>query len=92
MPPLPKPKPEIPINTLNEHILMSGENMPNHSTSLAGLGKFIKVGSQHPYGLTFRTKQSVYRFCAYALLMVFILPDEEGNHSFEDVLEAIKNT
>ena len=83
-------EPEIPINTLNEYVLMGGRNLGNHSMSLAGFSKFVRVGTLTPQ-LVFRTKQQVYRFCAYALLMAFDLPDEEGEHSFEDVLEAIKN-
>lgn len=88
----PPAEPEVPINTVNEHVLMTGQNMPNHTTSLAGLGNFIKVGAQTPNGLLFRTKQSVYRFCAYAILMSDALPDEEGEHTFEQVYEAIQDS
>lgn len=82
----------IPVDTTNEHVIFTGENMSNHSATLAGFGKFIKVGAQHPQGLMFRTRQSVYRFCAYALIMAEAhgLPDEGGEHSFEEVLEAIQ--
>lgn len=80
-----------PVNTLNEFVLMAGENLPNHTTTLAGRGKFVASGAQRPP--QFRTKQEVYRFCAWALLMAdaHSLPDEPGEHTLEEVMEACRN-
>lgn len=84
-------KEEFPINTLNEYVLIAGQNLDNHSMSLAGLGKFVKAGSQNPAGIIFRTKQQAYRFCAHAIVMAQVLPDEDGEHAFEEVLDAVEN-
>lgn len=80
----------IPIEIENEYALHDGQNLPNHSSSLRGHGKFIMAGRADR--VTFRTKQQVYRFCAWALAMSEVLPDEDGEHTFEEVQEAIKNS
>jgi hypothetical protein len=82
------PPEEFPINTMNEYIMVAGENLANHSTSLVGRGRFVRPSTLP----TFRTRQEAYRFCAYALLMSDTLPDEPGEHTFEQVEEAIRNT
>lgn len=79
----------FPVDTLNEFVMMSGQNMPNHTTSQAGRGKFIKIGV--PDSPVFRTKQQLYRFVAYAMAMAFVLPDEDGQHTYEEVEHAIRN-
>lgn len=79
---------DVPIDTRNEYSLHTGANLPNHTATLAGRGKFVTVGV--PDAPVFRTKQSVYRFCAYLLSMAEILADEEGEHSYEEILEAIQ--
>jgi hypothetical protein len=79
----------FPVNTENEFSLITGTNMANHSTALAGRAKFVKVGIPIP---VFRTKQEVYRFCAYALALAETLPHEGGEHTFEEVREAIQNS
>lgn len=80
--------PEYTVDTTNEYALHASENMANHSASLAGRGKFITVGV--PTYPLFRTKQSAYRFAGYLLSMAEVLADEDGEHSFEQVLEAIQ--
>lgn len=82
-------EPEIPVNTVNEYILMTGQNLPNHSTSLAGRGKYVKVG-RHGEPI-YRTKQEAYRYAAYLLTMADTLPDEDGAHTYQEVEEAIRN-
>lgn len=75
-----------PINVQNEHAVFSGQNLPNHSTTQAGRGKFVAAG-----GLQFRTNQQIYRFCAHLLkeAQTAGLPNETGDHSFYDVMEAV---
>lgn len=82
----------VQINTANDYALNAGQNLANHSTSLAGRGKFVRVGM--PIPVVFRTKQAAYRFAAWllALAEAHDLPDEDGAHTFEQVLEAIRNT
>ena len=78
------------VNTENEYALMTGQNLPNHTMTAVGKGRFVKVG--FPSVPTFRTRQQAFRFCAYALLLADVLPDEPGAHDFETVLEAVKNS
>lgn len=79
-----------PVNTDNDGAIFPGENLPNHSLSLAGRGKFVGVGlSRVPQ---FRTKQELYRFVAWCIVMEEAqnLPDEEGAHTLDEVLDAVR--
>ena len=80
---------EVTVNTINEYGLMSGQNLPNHSTSLAGKGRFVKTMNTVPP--VFRTKQQAYRFIAFLEVMADVLPDELGSHTLEEVREAVRN-
>lgn len=80
----------IEIDTVNEYLIGAGENLPNHSLSQMGRSKFIR---QHlPSVPTFRTRQAAFRYAAYLLTMAEVLPDEDGEHTFEQVLNAVRNT
>jgi hypothetical protein len=82
-----------PVDTQNSYMLSAGQNLPNHSTSMAGRGKFVRQSMN--VIPEFRTKQQAYRFAAYLVTMADSwLPDEEGSelHDFETVLAAIRNT
>lgn len=79
----------FPINTENEFAVTSGQNLANHTSSLQGRGRYIQFSSPiRPM----RTKQAVYRVCAWLLTLAPSLPDEEGEHSFEEIQEAIENS
>lgn len=39
----------------------------------------------------FVTKQQAFRFAGWLILMAEMLPDESGNHTLEEIIEAIKN-
>lgn len=80
---------EFPIKTDNEFAVHKGENLPNHTVSMNGFPKFVKIGDVQ--NATLRTRQQAYRLCAYILSMAILLPDEDGSHSFEEVQEAIQN-
>lgn len=79
------------INTVNDFIIGSGNNLPNHSESMRGRGTYVR--QMRPEIPTFRDRQTAYRFCAYVLTMADVLPDEEGQEgiTFDDVLSAIQN-
>lgn len=80
---------DIPVNTLNEWAIGYGKNLDNHSSALAGRAGFIRqMDGTVP---TFRTKQEAYRYAAYLISMAEVLPDEDGEHTFEEVLSAIQN-
>lgn len=83
------PVEEFPINTLNEYGLSLGQNLDNHSTALAGRAKFVRQSD--PTVPTFRTQQAAFRYAAYLVSMAMVLPHEEGEHEFEEVLDAIRN-
>lgn len=79
---------EFAVKTDNEYMIQAGENLPNHTTSLTGRGKYVKVGIGKP--MTFRTRQEAYRVCAWIMSMVDILPNEDGAHSYKEVEDAIR--
>lgn len=81
-----------PVETINEYAINAGQNLPNHTSSLNGLGKYVRQGV--PELPTFRTKQQAYRYAAWLITMAEIqLPDEEDceSHDFEAVLNAVQN-
>lgn len=84
--------PLVEIETLNDYALSFGHNLPNHSTSIKGLGAFVR---QNRADLpTFRTQQAAYRYAAWLITMAEVhLPNEEGceEHTFEVVRDAIHN-
>lgn len=84
---------ELPeIDITNRYILGAGENLPNHSATLQGRGKFVRQSlTEIP---TFRTRQDAYRYAAYLVTLAEKwLPDEEGCEAqdFETVLNAIRS-
>lgn len=81
------------VETLNDYALHAGKNLPNHSTSMAGLGKFVTQGV--PTVPLFRTKQDAYRYAAWlCTLAEVVLPDAPGchDHTFEAVRDAVRNS
>lgn len=78
----------FPVKTDNEYAIGSGTNLPNHTTTLAGRGNFVQFGMGPK---AFRTRQEVYRVCAWLLTAADTLPDEDEEHTFEEVMEAIQN-
>jgi len=80
------------VNTQNDYAISVGQNLPNHTTSLVGRGKYVRqMISNFPI---FRTKQEAYRYAAYLMLLAEnSLPDEEGCelHTFTAVVNAITN-
>lgn len=85
-----EPEPVRPeVVTTNDFMLGYGENLSNHTQTMRGRGKYVKQGMPGP--VTFRTKQEVYRFAAWAMTMGdAMLPDEDGEHTFEEVLDAVQ--
>lgn len=88
---------EVPVNTLNEWAISAGQNMENHTESIAGRRHFVRqMNREVP---TFRTKQAAFRYAAYLVTLAenvktasgVGLPDEEGAHTYEEVLHAIQN-
>lgn len=80
------------VETLNEFGLAIQQNLPNHSQTLKGRGKFVRQSiNEIP---TFRTRQQAYRFAAWLVEMAEMLPDEAGyeEHDFDVVRRAIRNS
>ncbi len=83
------PVEETPVNTFNEYAIGYNRNLDNTTHALNGRAGFIR---QQVDGVpTFRTKQEAYRYAAYLVSMAEVLPDEDGAHDFETVLNAISN-
>lgn len=77
-----------PISVENVHGVRIGANLPFHTTTKQGRGTFITTsGVGNP---VFRTRQEVYRYMAWLLLYTPALPDEDPNHSFECIIDAVK--
>jgi hypothetical protein len=83
---------ERTVETRNDFALAAGENLPNHSASMVGRGKFIRQSSYEV--ATFRDRQMAYRYAAWLVLMADVLPDADGQEgiAFDDVLSAISDT
>jgi hypothetical protein len=81
----------LPPNLLNSYVVTRGENLPNHSTSLSGRGKFVGVSV---YPIQVRTAQEAFKLAAWLVAMTEdYLPDEEDDErSFEEVLEKVRES
>jgi len=76
-------QPQPAIDTTNEFLLSARSAHPG-----LGMGAYIT-----PQLLPkFSTRQQAYRFAAWCALMAEALPEEPGQHSFEDIARAIANT
>lgn len=75
----------------NDFGLIKGTNLANHTASLAGRGDFVLV-THAPRGVTFRTKQSAYRFVAHLLFLAESLPDEDGAHDLASIQNAVESS
>jgi hypothetical protein len=83
----------IEISTLNDFMLSSGRNLPNHSSSMSGRAVFVRQSL--PEIPTFRDRHKAYRYAAWLISMAeALLPDEPGQEdvTFEEVLSAIRST
>lgn len=90
--PAPEEAPSVEIETINDWAIHLGQNLPNHTASLKGRGKFVRQGiSEAP---TFRTRQEAFRYAAWLISVAEVLPDEEGceAHDFDAILTAVRNT
>lgn len=84
--------PEVEVKTVNDYIIGFGENLPNHSESMSGRGKYVRqMRADLP---TFRDRHVAYRYAAYIITMAELLPEdkEQEGITFDDVLSAIQNT
>ncbi len=82
---------ELAVRVDNERGLTAGENLPNHTTSRRGRGKFIMATTPGPFII--RTRQEAYRMMVHLerLIDQHDLPNEDGNHTFDEVEEAISS-
>lgn len=84
---------QLAPNTLNEWLIGTGTNLPNHTSSIAGRGSFVR--QSRPEIPTFRTKQEAYRYAAWLITLAELhLPDESPTetYAFDEVLVAVRNT
>lgn len=80
------PEPASEVDSRNEFVVVAGENMPNHSTTLMGRGKFVQFGQPRPM----RTKQEMYRLIGWCLAYVDTLPDDDTGATLESIQEKIE--
>lgn len=83
------PAEELAVRVDNERGLIAGENLPNHTTSMQGRGKFIMATTPGPFII--RTRQEAFRMMAHLerLIEQHALPDEDGSHTYEQIEEAV---
>jgi hypothetical protein len=85
--------PVQPPETINDWAIHGAENLPNHTASQRGRGKFVRQGlAEVP---TFRTRQEAFRYAAWLVTVADIhLPDEDGceGQDFDAILTAVRNT
>jgi hypothetical protein len=85
-------EPQVDLTT--ECTIIGGENLPNHSATLSGRGKYVRISGDNPLAPlpTLRTVQQAYRLAARIVQAAeqFNLPSEDG-HSADilDYLEAL---
>lgn len=80
------------ISAANEYLLIQHQNLPNHSATRDGRGKFVTQQlSEIPL---FREKQDAFRYAAWLITLAEKLPDvpEESGVTFEQVLDAVHNS
>lgn len=80
------------IETENTFALHAGQNLPNHTTTMQGKGRYVAQGV--PYPANFRDKQAAYRYAAWLITLAEVhLPDVEDceSHDFAAVLDAVRN-
>lgn len=79
------------IRTDTDHVVLYGENLPNHSTSLAGRGRYVRISPQTATTTVpiFRTRQEAYRLAANLLCTAQELPNEDNAHTWDEILEAV---
>lgn len=80
------------MNTRTEFVVLSGQNLPNHSESLRGRGKFVRINGHNPNNSVplFRTRQEAYRLAAHLLCAAQGLPiEDEEPSTWDEVLEAV---
>lgn len=83
-----------PPDTSNTLGITAGQNMPNNSAALRGEPKYVTSGVYARGALPiFRRKQEVYRIAAWLVVMADHLESQQepGGHTFEQILEAIRN-
>lgn len=84
---------EIPIDTTNDYLLSAGQNLPNHTMTRAGLGRYVTQSLREVP--LFRTKQEAFRYAAWLSVMAdAYLPDDPDApaFTFEQVRDAVRST
>lgn len=79
------------IETKNDYALHTGQNLPNHTFSQIGLGKFVSHGvNSIPM---WRRREDAYRYAAWVVSLAEVLPwgVDAKEHTFEEALNAVRN-
>ncbi len=86
------PQPDGLIDTTNDYLLGTGENLPNSTWASRGQARYVtQILQELP---VWRVRQDAYRYAAWLISLAEILPDspEETGVTFEQVQDAIRNT
>lgn len=79
------------MNSQTEFVVMAGQNLPNHSESLAGRGKYVRINGHNPNNNIplFRTRESAYRLAAHLLCAAQGLPTEDEVITWDEMLDLV---
>lgn len=79
------------MKSRTDFVIMAGQNLPNHSESLAGRAKFVRI-SGHRVSNTVplvRTREEAYRLAANLIATAQCLPNEEEVATWDDILDLV---
>lgn len=79
----------------NQFAVAAGVNLPNHSKTMAGRGRFLAIRNTTGNGIVLRTRTEALRLAGWLLVLADIhnLPWEDDTEvSLEEMIEAIRRT
>jgi len=83
------------LDVTNSLLWTAGQNLANHSATLAGRGRFVAPAITSPQMFQFRNKDDVFRTAAWMVTLANAwLPDHDmaHPHTFDEYLAAVRNT
>ncbi len=81
----------LPPALVNSYVVTRGENLPNHSHSLNGRGRFVGVSV---YPIQVRTAQEAFTLAAWLTAMAedYLPNNDEDERTAEEVLAQVRET
>jgi hypothetical protein len=83
------------LDTTNYLLWVAGQNLPNHTATRDGRGRFVAPSITNPASFQFRSKDDALRCAAWLVTLAEMwLPDADmaHPHTFDEYLAAVRNT